>query len=77
MLPHVLNRIAALGGVLLLYGLGWLVPSAALKGLAVALLAKLWYLGRLRWLVADMAGDARLATWRGAATEPGARIPRA
>jgi hypothetical protein len=76
-LPHVLNAIAALGGVLLLYGLVWLVPWAALTGLAVALLAKLWYLDRMTWLVADMAGDARLATWRGTATEPGARIPRA
>ncbi len=42
-----------------------LVPWAALTGLAIALVAKMWFLDRMVWLVADMAGDPRLAAWRG------------
>ena len=63
LLPNVLNALSAAGGLLLVWGVAWLVPWAALTGLAVALLAKLWYLDRMVWLVADMAGDPRLADW--------------
>jgi hypothetical protein len=64
-IPLLLNALSALGGLLLLVGLFWLVPWAALTGLAIALVAKMWFLDRMVWLVADMAGDPRLAAWRG------------
>lgn len=63
-MPKLLNGLSAAGGALLLYGLALLVPWATLAGLAVALLAKMWFLDRMTWLVADMEGDARLAGWR-------------
>ncbi|MGG5823043.1 DUF6653 family protein [Falsiroseomonas sp. HW251] len=72
-LPARLNALSAAGGLLLLYGLGWLVPWAALTGLLVALLAKLWFLDRMTWLVADMRDDPRLLAWQAAGT----RIPPA
>ncbi|WP_270938276.1 DUF6653 family protein [Falsiroseomonas oryzae] len=75
-LPKALNALAAAGGVLLCVGLAWLLPWATLTGLAVALLAKMWYLDRMTWIVADMADDPRLVAW----TAPAAaatRIPRA
>ena len=69
LLPRLLNGVSAAGGVLLLYGLGWLVAWAALAGLAVALMGKFWFLDRMNWLVADMAGDPRLARWQVPRTE--------
>jgi hypothetical protein len=70
-LPVALNALSAAGGLLLLYGLAWLVPWAALSGLAVALLAKLWFLDRMTRLVADMRGAPRLVAWQ----ESGIRAP--
>jgi hypothetical protein len=63
-IPLLLNALSAAGAVLLLYGLVWLVPWAALTGLSVALLSKMWFLDRMVWIVADMGGDVRLAAWR-------------
>ncbi|WP_372623242.1 DUF6653 family protein [Falsiroseomonas sp.] len=63
--PKLLNAMAAAGGLLLIYGLVWLLPWATLTGLAVAMLSKFWFLDRMTWLVADMEGDSRLARWRG------------
>ncbi|HEV7265944.1 MAG TPA: DUF6653 family protein [Falsiroseomonas sp.] len=64
-MPKLLNGMAAAGGLLLVVGLVWLLPWATLTGLAVAMLSKFWFLDRMTWLVADMAGDPRLARWRG------------
>jgi hypothetical protein len=61
----LLNLVAAAGAILLIHGLIWLLPWATLAGLAIALVAKLWFLDRMNWLVADMATDPRLARWRG------------
>ncbi|WP_137178864.1 DUF6653 family protein [Roseomonas sp. AR75] len=63
-MPLLLNALSASGGVLLLYGLAILAPWAALTGLSVALLSKMWFLDRMVWIVADMDGDVRLAAWR-------------
>ena len=63
-LPNVLSAVAAAGGLLLLYGLAGLVPWATLTGVAVAMLAKFWFLDRMVWLAADMADDRRLEVWR-------------
>lgn len=63
-LPRLLNAISAAGGLLLAYGLAVLVPWAALTGLAIALAGKILFLDRMNRLVADMAGDARLAVWQ-------------
>jgi hypothetical protein len=71
-LPLVLNALSAAGGLLLLYGLVRLEPWAALAGLSVALLAKMWFLDRMVRIVADMHDDVRLRSWRGTA----GRIPR-
>jgi hypothetical protein len=75
--PQLLNALSAAGGLLLLYGLGWLVPWAALAGLSVALLAKMWFLDRMTWLVADMDGDPRLSAWRAARGGSAGGHPRA
>jgi hypothetical protein len=64
-LPVLLKLVAAAGAILLIHGLIWLLPWATLAGLAIALVAKLWFLDRMNWLVADMATDPRLARWRG------------
>jgi hypothetical protein len=63
-MPQLLAALSAAGTVLLGYGLGWLVAWAAIAGLAVALLGKLWFLDRMVWLVADMEDDPRLGAWR-------------
>lgn len=64
LLPHVLNAAAAGGGLLLAYGLAWLVPWAALLGFVLAFGAKMLFLDRMVRLVADMAGDPRLQRWQ-------------
>lgn len=63
-LPALLNAVAAAGGAVLVYGLVLLLPWAVLTGLAVALLAKLWFLDRMVWLVADMRDDKRVTLWQ-------------
>ncbi len=63
-MPSLLNGLAALGALGLVYGLIALDAAATLGGLAVALLAKMWFLDRMVWLVADMAGDPRLEAWQ-------------
>ncbi len=75
-MPAMLNALSAAGGLLLLYGLGWLVAWAALTGLAVALLAKMWFLDRMNWIVAEMRDDPRLSAWLAGAAGAGTRIPR-
>lgn len=62
-LPTMLNGLAGAGGAVLLAGLVWLSPAAVLTGLATTLLAKMWYLDRMNWLVADMSDDPRLMSW--------------
>jgi len=75
-LPSLLNAVAGAGGALLLIGLVLLSGAMPLTGLTTALLAKMWYLDRMNWLVADMAGDPRLRAWgHRAPTGTGTRIP--
>ncbi|WP_237216625.1 DUF6653 family protein [Falsiroseomonas oryziterrae] len=62
-LPTMLNAVAGAGGAVLVGGLAWLSPTAALTGFATAFLAKIWFLDRMNWLVADMAEDPRLLSW--------------
>jgi hypothetical protein len=63
--PARLNALAAAGVFLMLGGLAWLSAWATLGGLALAMSAKMWFLHLMARLVRDMAGDPRLATWRG------------
>jgi hypothetical protein len=64
--PRLLTALSAAGGLLVAIGLVRLLPWATLTGLAVAMLAKFWFLDRMTWLVAEMEGDPRLSRWRGA-----------
>jgi len=63
LLPHLLNALAALGGVALAWGLIRLDGVLALSGLATALGAKMWFLDRMVWLTHDMRDDPRMRDW--------------
>jgi hypothetical protein len=55
-LPNLLSATAALAGLGLLCGVAMLEPWPTLLGLAVAYLAKLWFIDRMVWLHHDMGG---------------------
>jgi hypothetical protein len=52
-LPNILSAIVAIGLVLTLYGVLALSPWPVLMGIAVATLAKLWFIDRMVWLHGD------------------------
>lgn len=54
-LPNILSTIAALGGVVMIYGLVKLEIYPTLLGAVVAFLAKLWFVDRMVWLYDDMS----------------------
>jgi hypothetical protein len=55
--PHVLTGIIVLGLAMTGYGLAVLDPWAVIGGVAVATLAKMWFLDRMVWLHHDMTKD--------------------
>ncbi len=50
---HILTAAAALGVLILLYGLIVLAPWPALVGLIITIGAKVWFVDRMVWLYAD------------------------
>lgn len=52
--PQILSGIAALGGVLLIWGLIVLDVWLTLLGSAIVVLGKLWFVDRMVWLYQDM-----------------------
>jgi hypothetical protein len=55
--PNLLSAIVALGVALAIYGVVVLSAWAAVMGVAVAMLAKMWFLDRMAWLHSDMTKD--------------------
>lgn len=56
-LPNILSAIAGAGLVLCVYGVAALAPWPTLAGLAIATLAKMWFIDRMVWLHHDMTQD--------------------
>ena len=52
-MPNILSAVVAVGVVLTLYGVLALSPWPVLMGIAVASLAKLWFIDRMVWLHND------------------------
>ena len=52
-MPNILSAVVAVGVVLTLYGVVALSPWPVLMGIAVATLAKLWFIDRMVWLHND------------------------
>lgn len=62
--PHLLNALAAAGGLLLAYGLIVLDAPATLLGTALAFLGKMWFVDRMVWLFEDMKdADPAYRSW--------------
>ncbi len=57
-LPQVLSAVPLAGLALMAWGVIVLAAWPTLMGMAVVLLAKLWFVDRMAWLHADMAGGA-------------------
>jgi hypothetical protein len=57
--PHLVSGVAALGGACTAWGVVALEPWPTLLGMAVAYLAKLWFVDRMVWLHRDMEGEGR------------------
>jgi hypothetical protein len=55
--PNLLSLAALAGLACILWGVAALHPWPTLFGLAVATLAKLWFIDRMVWLHRDMTGD--------------------
>ena len=55
--PNILSTIAGAGLALTVYGVAALSPWAALSGIAIATLAKMWFIDRMVWLHHDMTKD--------------------
>lgn len=55
---HILSGISAAGLVPYIWGLWHLSPWPTLLGLLVTMLAKLWFLDRMVWLLADASKTA-------------------
>ena len=53
-LPHVLNAVAATGGLLAIGGALATAPWPAVSGTSLMLLGKLWFCDRMVWLWEDM-----------------------
>lgn len=52
--PHILNGISAVGGVILIWGVASLSIWPTLLGTALAYAGKLWFVDRMVWLYEDM-----------------------
>ncbi len=55
--------IAAVGGLILVYGLYALNPTATLTGTAIAFLGKMWFIDRMTWLFEDMKNEPKYKDW--------------
>ena len=56
--PRILAAVAAVGAAILAWGLYATEPWPTFAGLAVTMLAKLWFLDRMAWLYEDVNGAA-------------------
>ena len=56
LVPNLLSLAGALGLVVMVWGLAVLALWPTLLGMAVACLAKLWFIDRMVWLHRDMGG---------------------
>ncbi|WP_435020382.1 DUF6653 family protein [Tundrisphaera sp. TA3] len=54
LVPRILAAVAAIGGILLIWGLAELAIWPTLLGMALAFLGKLWFVDRMVWLYEDM-----------------------
>jgi hypothetical protein len=57
-LPLVLTGVALAGFLLMVAGIVVLAPWPTMAGMTIVLLAKLWFVDRMAWLLADSAGTA-------------------
>ncbi|MBR0672813.1 DUF6653 family protein [Neoroseomonas soli] len=57
LVPHILTAIGAVGLALAAYGVAALAVWAAIGGVAIATLAKMWFVDRMAWLHHDMTKD--------------------
>jgi hypothetical protein len=63
--PHLLNAVAAAGGVLVVWGVAALAAWPTLLGAVFVTLGKLWYIDRMVWIYADMTAADPPLRYRG------------
>lgn len=61
--PHLLNLVAAIGGLLGVWGVIALQVWPTVLGVTLVYLGKLWYLDRMAWLYEDMKHVDRYKEW--------------
>ncbi len=63
-LPHLLNTFAALGVLVVIFGVWHLLLWPTLTGVVIVFFAKFWYLDRMVWLYDEMKdADPEYGTW--------------
>jgi len=63
LLPNILNFIAAVGGLFVIWGVYWLEIWPLSLGFSLVYLGKVWYLDRMVWLYEDMKNLPEYGKW--------------
>jgi hypothetical protein len=70
LVPRILSSVAAIGGIVVLWGLLELAIWPTLLGMAVVFLGKMWFVDRMVWLYEDMKdATPEYRGWAGRVTD--------